>query len=484
MKKFWSWSVFLLIVGAMSIASCKKDEDGPEKRPYNEITSFVIKSGNINFEAIIDKASASVTINVAPDNVDLLKDIAPTSIEVSTGATISPAFDVKQDFTKLEGVKYTVTAENGMPKVWTVKIQETKYLSYGFVNSKKLWEKSITNLVNKEDKEEYSEFIDLNKPGIATFGDYVIISRSNASTPLNMFNGETGEKVKETLNTEGIVGGNYMLANDDAGNLIGCTLGGWVPAGDYFKVYKWTAYNQAPVSFLTAPSASFGRKLSAVGDVNNKAIVSSFEISATTSASHYVWKIEGGNAGAPEMEAGIASQDIYQMLTPVSADAVKPYYTTDRGIAGPPPLSALYYIDLAGGRSIIKGPVPESDITGIDQDMFKQTGFGRKVLQVKMFTFNEARYVAVLSYFDVPDSDKFKYYLSVFDASQGSAPTKWSIAQSVSFTGKVNVLNYNTTGGLATSKEKVSEDGLKTLNIYMFASGVGVVCYQISNLAK
>ncbi|WP_415669115.1 PKD domain-containing protein, partial [Zobellia roscoffensis] len=67
--------------------------------------------------ADIDTANNTITVNV-PDGTDL--NVAPQLLEVSLGATFSPAVDELQDFGSQ--VTYTVTAENGTEQVWTVNV--------------------------------------------------------------------------------------------------------------------------------------------------------------------------------------------------------------------------------------------------------------------------------------------------------------------------------------------------------------------------
>ncbi|MBI4646725.1 MAG: DUF5018 domain-containing protein [Bacteroidia bacterium] len=67
--------------------------------------------------AVISSLNATVTIEVAEGTN--LTNLVPT-IAVSTGATISPASSVAQDFTN--PVIYMVTAENGTIKSWTVTV--------------------------------------------------------------------------------------------------------------------------------------------------------------------------------------------------------------------------------------------------------------------------------------------------------------------------------------------------------------------------
>lgn len=77
------------------------------------IRSFVID----DVEGVIDEFSKTVTVQM-PQGTDVT-ELVPT-IEVSEGATVSPASGEAQDFTN--PVSYTVTAQNGTTAVYTVTV--------------------------------------------------------------------------------------------------------------------------------------------------------------------------------------------------------------------------------------------------------------------------------------------------------------------------------------------------------------------------
>ncbi|MFY0687681.1 MAG: VCBS repeat-containing protein [Cyclobacteriaceae bacterium] len=85
-----------------------------------DITSFVIASGDGHPEPVegtIDTSTHTVSLTM-PYDTDLTV-LTPT-IEVSTGATISPASGTAQDFSS--AVTYTVTAENGDTQAWIISV--------------------------------------------------------------------------------------------------------------------------------------------------------------------------------------------------------------------------------------------------------------------------------------------------------------------------------------------------------------------------
>ena len=90
---------------------------GTSQSSAREITSFVFKGFNPVAEGEIDTRNYEIAVSVPPA-ADLTR-LIPT-IEISEGATISPASGVAQDFT--EPVEYVVTAENGAERTYTVTV--------------------------------------------------------------------------------------------------------------------------------------------------------------------------------------------------------------------------------------------------------------------------------------------------------------------------------------------------------------------------
>ncbi|MBU2947313.1 Ig-like domain-containing protein [Zobellia uliginosa] len=80
----------------------------------NAITGFALPVQN---SADIDAGNNTITVNVA-DGTDL--NVAPQNLTLSPNATILPAIDAVQDFNT--EVIYTVTAENGTAREWTVNV--------------------------------------------------------------------------------------------------------------------------------------------------------------------------------------------------------------------------------------------------------------------------------------------------------------------------------------------------------------------------
>ncbi len=87
----------------------------PDGSGENDIVAFTIPGQT--GESVFDTANATVTITV-PDGTNL--QVAPEQILISVGAGISPSPGNEQDFSN--PVEYTVTAENGSERVWTINV--------------------------------------------------------------------------------------------------------------------------------------------------------------------------------------------------------------------------------------------------------------------------------------------------------------------------------------------------------------------------
>lgn len=114
----------LNIIIALALNSCIQDE--PLNREA-DITDVKVE-GNTFISSIISDANDQVQIFVTSD-ADIT-NLAPV-IEVSPGATISPASGVAMDFS--EGKEYTVTSEDGnYSKRYTINVSSNIDLKYDF----------------------------------------------------------------------------------------------------------------------------------------------------------------------------------------------------------------------------------------------------------------------------------------------------------------------------------------------------------------
>ena len=95
-----------------------------------KITNFIIDDEAVVEQPVINEEAGTIVFAVN-EEVESLK-FTPI-IEISEGATITPASGVAQDFSNNKKVTYTVTAEDGTVKVYTAFVEGTrKVLKYSF----------------------------------------------------------------------------------------------------------------------------------------------------------------------------------------------------------------------------------------------------------------------------------------------------------------------------------------------------------------
>lgn len=105
-----------------------------------EAEIFQFKLPNQVGDEVIDSGTATIAISM-PLGSDL-SAVVPTTVEISSAATINPSADTARNFTVGNTVVYTVTAQDGVTtKDWTVSVSEVAS-----------WEKDITafTLVNNQ----------------------------------------------------------------------------------------------------------------------------------------------------------------------------------------------------------------------------------------------------------------------------------------------------------------------------------------------
>ena len=110
---------FYFVLLVTFLTCCSKKDPEPTKSSAKAITSF-------SFDAISDAQvsidSLTSTISVTVGQTDLTK-LIPT-LKLSDKATVTPASGTAQDFSKV--VTYTVTAEDGSKRAYTVKVSIAK----------------------------------------------------------------------------------------------------------------------------------------------------------------------------------------------------------------------------------------------------------------------------------------------------------------------------------------------------------------------
>ncbi|MFC6861489.1 hypothetical protein [Zunongwangia atlantica] len=117
MKKTFS-IIFAFI--AIALTSCSSDDDNAvQPSSLAEITDFSLTFNNVNESDINYDLGTNITVSV-PFGTSL-EDIIP-NIAISEGATITPASGEQVDFVDGEAKTFTVTAEDGSVKEYTVTV--------------------------------------------------------------------------------------------------------------------------------------------------------------------------------------------------------------------------------------------------------------------------------------------------------------------------------------------------------------------------
>jgi hypothetical protein len=116
MKKIFS-TLSLFIAVAVSTVSCSSDSESASS--LASINDFKIAIDKVDAAAITYNLGTAITVSVPYGTT--LTAVVPT-ITVSDKATISPASGTKVNFVQGEAKTFTVTAEDGTTKVYTVTI--------------------------------------------------------------------------------------------------------------------------------------------------------------------------------------------------------------------------------------------------------------------------------------------------------------------------------------------------------------------------
>ncbi|QCK13782.1 DUF5018 domain-containing protein [Mangrovivirga cuniculi] len=112
---------FALIAGFLTLQSC--DDDDEPQSSAKDITSFVF--AGLDPEVTGNISGTTIIANVFPGTD--VTSLVPT-IQVSSGASVDPASGVAQDFSS--PVTYTVTAQDGTTKDYTVTVSEESEVTY------------------------------------------------------------------------------------------------------------------------------------------------------------------------------------------------------------------------------------------------------------------------------------------------------------------------------------------------------------------
>ncbi len=485
MKKYlyingWAW----MLLVALTLASCSEIEykyplesmsNGKEISNF-ELTELGLKGTKINDSTIV--IITLRTYDTAP-----LKNIVP-SFKTSIGSAITPSPELAQNF--LEPVNYYITSERGETKKWTIYHKFRDFTQSGIGEIDSLWHKTSEELGLAKNTENT----------IAVLGDKLIFSRTGV-----MVDKLTGEPTGEKLNFNGIDAGKgnaaqnipFCLTNDDAGNMLGCTLGAW--STPYFRVYQWDKPDQSPrlvVDHMAAEEAiggtdgktkvisQYGRKLIAQGDINKEGVIGSFNYSTNGFHSyHDFWEISSGtfNGNTQRIGTGFIGTNFYQKAFLKQTNAAYPYFYSDANVdrTTKQPITVLKYVWKEGDEKkelAIKGP-----LMGHRDDVGE--GWGRGIMDSKLFKFYGKEYLALLY------STNRSYYVTILDPgehpqNQESYKSVLYFEHPVEFVISGPQGNGNATTSIAVS-ERLDSDGVTRMTFYAFMTNTGVICFEFNN---
>ncbi|MGB3850560.1 MAG: DUF5018 domain-containing protein [Tunicatimonas sp.] len=231
----------------------------PAQSSAADITSFVLGGLTPPIDGVIDGTNITATVPARTD----LTALVPT-IVISENATIDPASGAAQDFSA--PVTYTVTAEDGTTKAYTVTITEAASVQVAAV-----WEKNL----NAGGLPTW--FTANNERDIAAFGDFVYAHTNNDK--IRILSSATGEEIDAmdfidgTANPPtGTVFANLMgMDVDDEGNIVGSTL---AAPNDDFRIYRWNDKDADQELLISGTfPARLGDNITVVGNVNDAAII-------------------------------------------------------------------------------------------------------------------------------------------------------------------------------------------------------------------
>jgi hypothetical protein len=413
-----------------------------------DITSFKVNMGNGVYKVgHID--GTTITFKITPD-FDLSKLKALTSsFYISLRATVSPLPSDTLDFSN--GAVYTVTAQDGTKKDWTVKWTYGDKVADGdgFEYNYKLWDKT------------WDELGLGGENSCAVCGKYLVLSRSCIC-----LDKLTGEDTGVKLNTTGIpsVDGSsakavpFYLTNDTEGNMIGVTLRGWSGA---FNIYKWTSVDSAPVLLFSDSNYGFSRKVTVVGNVNSNAYIYDMGQGFESGAYFRLKVTNGSMADVGNMldeknlfrtHVSTADGSWLQIFTPFDDSANPTGYVIDSADDG---CNVWYYKN--GTSTAITGPVTNWYYSG------SYCWGNYQQVAGKAFTFNGKLYGSILT------SSWEQSYLNILEPNNSNNVF-------MSDTMPTGTYNGNATGCVATG---LSDDG-ESLYVYELVTANRIRCHVLT----
>jgi len=420
MKKLSLYSI--LILGCILLfGACEGDRLCSEAQI---ITSFKVKgtSGSV-FNGVFDDNNV-IILKVSPylDAEEELNGAIPT-FYLSKGATVTPDPSEPQNFALAEGVKYTVTAEDGKTQnVYTVVCGPSDYLEYGEgfsyaeIRKFKTWvDLGYPGIMEGwnygvDDSKEYGDLLLYH----AYCGDYIVLL-SRIYTDFNPASPHCLKVVDKTnLNAAGSLNlGSIslpdlkMITSDYKGRCVAAVV-----KGGESEFFYWTTPANAPVSVgkiavNVAASTDGSANFQVVGDITADAWITALA-PRSARGEHYRIQVTGGKLASnySMVQTGYASDDCvgFQMISPLDDTDTPSFVIGDtEGAAGTANSIKCYINSPAGTTTYVMPPYWQGNSSaGTLQAWWVGTGFstargGGRAPVVSALPINGKTYVAVTS---------------------------------------------------------------------------------------
>lgn len=408
-------TIYLLLLITLTTLSCKKD--GKLSSEAAIVNSFSVTGlDNTVFKGVINE-DQTITIKVSPylDAESLLSE-ATSTFYLSKGATVLPDPSIPQNFAQEDGVRYTVTAEDGSTQQdyvvsWDLSDQlaEGEGFSYAEIGTAKnfveLGYPGEFNNFGLEDPKQYGDM-----DAIAAYcGDHIVLlSRAYInSDPLSAFSIRAFDK--NTLEPSGMLElGDInprdlkLITSDYKGHLVGMVVSAGIT-----EFFYWTTITAAPQSIGSvntdmSPATDGAANFQVAGDVRAQAWITAVAPRSTT-GEHFRIQVADGtlSANLSRVSTGYPSNDGagFQMISPLDDSDEPRFVVGDTEQTAGEPNSINAYINSFGGST-------QSTMPGLWQNTLQEwwvgTGtstskYGGRSPFVSALVINGKSYVVVTS---------------------------------------------------------------------------------------
>lgn len=317
-NKFLS-KLALVCVVLFSIYSCKDETPAVELKTDSAITSFAldlksldaladqtIKAG-VTVEVVGEEILINIPFGLKADTISKLLSANAAVVQVSEGATVSPASGTPVKFNVNTPIYYTVTAQDGVSKTaYKVRFFETAQKGYGVVSE--YWRKKGSAFTDKFTNNNEKTFAITPTHIIQQIGG--LYGGNLKLVKLSMLDGSENGYAKLVVAPGDTIKQVRAMAGDRKGAFIACNL---AAPGQDFKVWAWDTHDAAPrqlikwnvsdiTSIGTVPDWAgnhVGRRISIVGDLKTEAYIYSY---ANFTLDILRWKVTNGVAATkPEI---------------------------------------------------------------------------------------------------------------------------------------------------------------------------------------